>query len=145
MSSPRIMMKNGQFVFFCCNDCMMKFFLKPGKYIIGAGPTASDFQRSDLNNNQNMNMGNTISKDNDSDDKAANSTTALILAIIFSLLCVENILLAWYFLIFKKRLNAIPFFNIESAGVDEDDNITVKKKRTQMNNMPIVVEKYTDV
>eukprot|EP00944_MAST-04C_sp_MAST-4C-sp1_P000439 g439.t1 len=128
MSSPRIMMKNGQFVYFCCMDCMMKFFIDPGKYIIGAGPKASEFLNAVDEAKQKMqsHMGDDMS----SKDKESNQITVTILATIFVLLSIELLLFVACVLVYKsKSAGIVRFFKLSTDNDqdNEDYDITLAK------------------
>ena len=41
MESPRLMHKGGQFIYFCCYDCLVTFWREPANYIVGADPSAN--------------------------------------------------------------------------------------------------------
>ena len=140
MSSPRIMMKNGQFIYFCCMDCMMKFFKDPGKYIIGAGPKASDFingvdeAKQKLQSHTDDNMS--------SKDKESNQTAVTIVATIFALLCIELLLFVACAQVYKSQSASIVRFFKLSTDNDQDDedcDITLAKVGDGSQQ-----ERYTD-
>ena len=157
MASPRIMMRHGQFLYFCCMDCMMDFLIKPGKYILNAGPNANDFRNENdyVNNNNNPNemvQDNGKNKNNDNgtenDLEGKNPITVIVITTIFLSICVELIVFAGYVFIYKKRRNVVKFFslsNIEDSDdpEDEDDIDVVVNDKRMVKNVN-VVERYTD-
>ena len=137
---------------------MMDFLIKPGKYILNAGPNANDFRNEDdyVNNNNNPNemvQDNDKNKNNDkgteNDLEEKNPITVIVITTIFLSICVELIVFAGYVFIYKKRRNVVKFFslsNIEDSDDPEDDeddiDVVVNDKRMVKNVN--VVERYTD-
>ena len=138
MSSPRIMMKQGQFVYFCCMDCMMKFFKDPGKYIIGAGPEASDFQHGfDKAKMQRQTGDNVLSK-----DKENNQIAVTIVATIFVLLSIESLFFIAYILVSKsKPASIVRFFKLSTGHDQDNEDCDISLAKVSVGSQQ---ERYTD-
>ena len=143
MSSPRIMMKHGQFIYFCCMDCMMKFFIAPGKYIVGAGPKANEFRIDDFDTKIIEKQSTMSTNENTRNDNIA----TIIVATVFLSLCVELIVIAGYILICKKPPNVTKFVNLSGINVKEEveaqegEMMILAKEKSNTN---IKVERYSD-
>ena len=106
----------------------MDFLIKPGKYILNAGPNANDFRNNNNNNPNEMVQDNDKNKNNDkgteNDLEEKNPITVIVITTIFLSICVELIVFAGYVFIYKKRRNVVKFFslsNIEDSDDPEDE------------------------